>query len=157
MVGWHHQLNGHEFEQAPGVGDGQGGLACCSPWGRKESDTTELNRRPIVLKFSKVNAKQTNKHKTKTKLSPQDSNRIKDETFSQSVQSLSRVQLFTTPWTAACQASLSITELPEFTQTMSIELVMPSSHLILCHPLLLLPSIFPSVRVFSSESVLHIR
>ena len=45
MVGWHHQLNGHEFEQAPGVGDGQGSLACCSPWGHKESDTTErLNR-----------------------------------------------------------------------------------------------------------------
>ena len=41
MVRWHHQLNGHEFEQAPGVGDGQGGLACCSAWGRKESDTTE--------------------------------------------------------------------------------------------------------------------
>ena len=41
MVGWHHQLNGHEFEQAAGVGDGQGGLACCSPWGHKESDTTE--------------------------------------------------------------------------------------------------------------------
>ena len=41
MVGWHHQLDGHEFEQAPGVGDGQGGLACCSPWGCKKSDTTE--------------------------------------------------------------------------------------------------------------------
>jgi len=41
MVGWHHQLNGHEFEQAPGIGDGQGSLACCSPWGRKESDMTE--------------------------------------------------------------------------------------------------------------------
>ena len=41
MVGWHHQVNGHEFEQALGVGDGQGGLVCCSPWGRKESDTTE--------------------------------------------------------------------------------------------------------------------
>ena len=41
MVGWHHQLDGHEFEQAPGVGDGQGSLVCCSPWGRKESDTTE--------------------------------------------------------------------------------------------------------------------
>ena len=40
-IGWHHRLNGYEFEQAPGVGDGQGGLACCSPWGRKESDTTE--------------------------------------------------------------------------------------------------------------------
>ena len=45
MVGWHHQCDGHEFEQAPGVGDGQGGLVCCSPWGRKESDTTErLNK-----------------------------------------------------------------------------------------------------------------
>ena len=41
MVGWHHRLSGHEFEQAPGAGDGQGGLACCSPWGHKESDTTE--------------------------------------------------------------------------------------------------------------------
>ena len=41
LVGWHHRLNGHEFEHAPGVGDGQGGLACCSPWGRKESDTIE--------------------------------------------------------------------------------------------------------------------
>ena len=49
MVGWHHQLNGHEFEQAPGVGDGQGGLVCCSPWGRKESDTTErLNYNCVV-------------------------------------------------------------------------------------------------------------
>ena len=43
MVGWHHRLNGHEFEQAPGVGDGQGSLVCCSPWGLKELDTTELN------------------------------------------------------------------------------------------------------------------
>ena len=42
MVGWHHRLDGHEFEQAPGVGDGQGGLACCGPWGHKESDTTQL-------------------------------------------------------------------------------------------------------------------
>ena len=50
MVGWHHLLNGHEFEQAPGVGDGQGSLACCSPWGRKKLDTTErLNRTEPVL------------------------------------------------------------------------------------------------------------
>ena len=49
MVRWHHQLNGHEFEQAPGVGDGQGGLACCSPWGRKESDMTEqLNNNKML-------------------------------------------------------------------------------------------------------------
>ena len=62
-----------------------------------------------------------------------------------------------TPWTAARQASLSITNPPSLLRLMSIELVMPSNHLILCHPLLLLPSIFPSIRVFSSESVLHIR
>ena len=74
-----------------------------------------------------------------------------------SVQSLSCVQPFVTPWTAACQASLSITNSQSLLKLMSIELVMPSNHLILCHPLLLLPSIFPSTRVFSSESVLHIR
>ena len=49
MVGWHHRLNGHEFEQAPGDGDGQGSLACCSPWGPKESDMTEqLNKNPMI-------------------------------------------------------------------------------------------------------------
>ena len=73
-----------------------------------------------------------------------------------SVQSLSRVQLFATPWTAARQASLSITNSRSLLRPMSIELVMPSSHLICC-PLLLPPSVFPSIRVFSSESVLHIR
>ena len=74
-----------------------------------------------------------------------------------SVQSLSRVRLFVTPWTAACQASLSITNSWSSLKLISIELVMPSNHLILCHPLLLLPSIFPSIRVFSDESVLRIR
>ena len=74
-----------------------------------------------------------------------------------SVQSLSRGQLFEIPWTAACQASLSITNSRSLLKLMSIELVMPSNHLILCHPLLLLPSIFPSIRVFSNESVLPIR
>ena len=74
-----------------------------------------------------------------------------------SVQSLSRVPLFVTPWTAACQASLSITNSWSLPKVMSIELVMPSNHLILCHPLLLPPSIFPSNRVFSNESVLRIR
>ena len=62
-----------------------------------------------------------------------------------------------TPWTAACQVSLSITNSWSFLKLMSIKSVMPSNHLILCHPLLLLPSIFPSIRVFSNESVLHIR
>ena len=74
-----------------------------------------------------------------------------------SVQSLSYVQLFAAPWTAAHQASLSITNSCSLLELMSIELVMPSNRLILCHPLLLLPSIFPSIRVFSSESVLLIR
>ena len=74
-----------------------------------------------------------------------------------SVQSLSRVRLFVTSWTAARQASLSITNSWSLLKLTSIESVMPSNHLILCHPLLLLPSIFPSIRVFSSESVLHIR
>ena len=72
-------------------------------------------------------------------------------------QSLSRVQLFATPWTAACEASLSITNSQSPPKPMSIESVMPSNHLILCHPLLLLPSIFSSIRVFSNESALPIR
>ena len=74
-----------------------------------------------------------------------------------SVQLLSCVRLFETPWIAACQASLSITNSRSPLKPMSIESVMPSNHLILCRPLLLLPSIFPSIRVLSSESVLHIR
>ena len=74
-----------------------------------------------------------------------------------SVQSLSRVWLFATPWTAAHQASLSITNSRSLLTLMSIELMMPSNRLILCCPLLLLPSILPSIRVFSNESVLRIR
>ena len=74
-----------------------------------------------------------------------------------SVQSLSHVRLLATPWTAACQASLSITNSRSLLKLMSIKSVMPSNYLILCCPLLLLPSIFPSIRVFSNESVLHIR
>ena len=74
-----------------------------------------------------------------------------------SVQSLSRVRLFATPWTAALQAFLSITSSWSLPKLMSIESVIPSNHLIFCHPLLLLPSIFSSIRVFSDESALHIR
>ena len=73
-----------------------------------------------------------------------------------SVQSFSHVQLFETQWTAACQASLCITNSWSLLKIMSTVLVMPSNHLIFCHPLLLLPSIFPSIRVFSNESVFHI-
>ena len=74
-----------------------------------------------------------------------------------SVQSLSHVRLFATPWTVTCQDSLSVTTSQSSPKLMSIELVMPSNHLILRGPLLLLPSIFPSIRVFSNESVLLIR
>ena len=74
-----------------------------------------------------------------------------------SVQSLSHIQLFATPWTAAHQTSLYITSSQSLLKLMSIELVMPSNHLILCCPLLLLPSVFPSIRVFSKESALRIR
>ena len=73
------------------------------------------------------------------------------------VHSLSCVQLFVTPWTIACQASLSFTIFRSLFKPMSIESVMPSNNLILCHPLLLLPSVFPSIRVFSNELSLHIR
>ena len=74
-----------------------------------------------------------------------------------SVQLLTHVRLFAAPWTAAHQASLSITNFWNLLKPMSIESVMPSNHLILCHPLLLLLSLFPSIRVFSNKSVLHIR
>ena len=84
------------------------------------------------------------------------SNITKSIQFS-SVQSLSHVRLFATPWTAACQSSLSITNTGSPPKPMSIVLVMSSNHLILCCPLLLLPSIFSSIRVFSNESALRIR
>ena len=77
--------------------------------------------------------------------------------YTSSVQLLSRVRLFAIPWTAACQASLSITNSQSSPKLMSIESVMPSNHLILCHPLLLLPSIFPSIWVFFNESALCVR
>ena len=75
----------------------------------------------------------------------------------QSVQLLGRVGLFATPWTAACQASPSITNSQSLLKRMSIESVMPSNHLILCCPLFLLPSVFPSIRVFPNESAFRIR
>ena len=82
---------------------------------------------------------------------------VQDEPGTSSVQSLSHVWLFTTPWTAARQASLSITNSQSLLKLISIESVIPSNHLILCRPLLLPPSIFPSIRVFSNESVICIR
>jgi len=83
--------------------------------------------------------------------------KVKSLSFISSVQLLSWVQVFVTSWTAARQASLSITNFQSLLKLMSIELVMPSNHFILCRPLLLLPLIFPSIRVFSNESVLCIR
>ena len=83
-------------------------------------------------------------------------NSVQKKKFS-SVQSLSRVQLFATPWTAACQASLSITNSRNLLKLMSLGPVMPSNHLILCYTLLIPASIFPSIRVFSNESALHTR
>ena len=77
--------------------------------------------------------------------------------LSYSVQLLTCVRLFETPWTPACQASLSITNSQSLLKLMSIKSVIPSNYLIFCHPLLLLPSIFPSIRVLSNESVLPIR
>ena len=78
-------------------------------------------------------------------------------TLVQSVQSLNHVRLFASPWSAACQASLSITNFWSLLKFSSIRSVIPSNHLILCHPLFLLPSIFPSIRVFSNEPVPCIR
>ena len=82
---------------------------------------------------------------------------LERQSVSQSVQLLSRVRLFATPWIAACQASLSITNSWSSLRLMSIKSVMPCSHLILCRPLLLLPPIPPSIRVFSNESTLRMR
>ena len=102
---------------------------------------------PIRLLKKTFNMREMNKRKEE----------LRNQRILSSVQSLSRVQLFATPWTAAQQASLSITNSRSLLKLMSIKSVMPSNHLILCRPLLLLPSIFPSIRVFSNESVLRIR
>ena len=95
-------------------------------------------------------------HEIMTMVNLLDSSFLLQPQFS-SVQSLSHVWLFVTPWTAACQVSLSITNSQSLLKLMSNELVMSSNYLILCHTLFLLPSIFPSIRVVSSESVLRIR
>ena len=123
MGGWHHRLNGCEFGWAPGVGVGQGGLACCSSRGCKESDMTEqLNRlTDHVLCYC--------------------------SSFAKSCPSLCN----------PVNTSLSFTVSQSLLKLMYFESVMPSNHLSLCHPLLLLLSVFPSIRVFSSELALHSR
>ena len=100
--------------------------------------------------------KESEKAGLKTQHSENEDHGIQSHQFS-SVQSLSHVQPFATSWTVALQASLSITNSWSLLKLMSIESMMPSNHLILCRPLLLLPSIFPSIRVFSNESALLIR
>ena len=135
--------------------DGQGGLACCSPWGCKESDTTEwLNWTELTSGLRKEGKIQ--RHIYKRILKGCISQYSRGVLFS-SVQSLSCVQLFATPWTAGRQVSLSIINSQSLLKLMSIVSVMPPNYLILCRPLLLLPSIFPSIRVFSNESALCIR
>ena len=116
MVGWHHRLNGHGFEQALGVGDGQGGLACCSLWGHKEWDTIWVSELNWVSGFAKISFIV--------------------------VQLLSHIQPFVTPWTTARQAFLSFTVSCGLLKLMSTESMIPSYNLILYHPRLLLPSIF---------------
>ena len=119
-----------------GKSHGQRVLAGCSPWGRKESDTIEqLNNKQISIN-------------------------IRYYLYNKRiffVQSLSHVQFFATPWTAACQASLSFTTSWSLLKLMSIQSVLPSNHLVICRPLLLLPSIFHSIRGSSNESALPIR
>ena len=111
----------------------------------------------VLVNRSYLKSLQLNKKtKTPTKMTQDLKRHFIIEDIS-SVQSLSHVRLFATPWTTARQASLSITNSWSSPKPMSIELVMPSNHLILCHPLLLLLSIFPSIRVFSNESALRIR
>ena len=127
MDGWPHWLNGHEFEQTLGDNKAQGRLACCSSWVAK-SQTWLSNWATTVI--------------------------IMMYLFS-SVQSLSRVQLFATPWTAAHQASLSITNSRSLPKLMSIESVMPSNHLILYHPLLLPPCLSQHQGLFQWVSSSH--
>ena len=135
----------------PGESHGQRSLMGYSPAGHIELDMTEHTYTHSIFPLYFINKHRdscswvtnTETHKTSVQFS--------------SVQSLSRVQLFATPWTAAHQASLSITNFWSLLKLMSIESVMPSNHLIFCRPLLFLPSVFPGIRVFSNELVLHIR
>ena len=137
MVGWHHQLNGHEFEQAPGDGkDREAWRAAVH--GSKYSDTTaQLDNNNYFLGLQNYCRQQL--------------------LLLLLLSRFSRVQLFVTPFTTAWQASLSFTISWCLLKLMSIELVMPSNHLILCNPLLFLPSIFLSLRVFSNKLALPIR
>ena len=167
VVGWHLGLNGYEFEQAPGNSEGQVWHAAVHGVSYKESDTTEWlnnirkhvnNSRhslpifPTTLSYRVMTCwlcpfRKRTGHKPACHYSIY---------ASVVVQLFNHVWLFETPWTAARQAALSFTISQSLLKLMSIALVMPSNHLILCHPLLLLPSVFPSVKVFSNDLALHI-
>ena len=154
MVGWHHRLDGHELEHVLGVDDEQGSLVFCRPWGHKELDLTEwLNWTELYFILKRITVSDMKWTKLQTKCR----NTQKLYKYFSSVQLPSCVWLFATPWSAARQASLSITKFWSLPKLMSIKSVVPSNHLIFCHPLLLLPSIFPSIRVFSNESAPRIR
>ena len=157
----------------PGKSHGRRSLVGCGPLGRKESDMTERLHFHFSLYF--IGEGNGNPLQCSCLENPRDGGawwaavygvaqsrtRLKrcssssSSKLSSSVQSLSRVQFFATPRTPVCQASLSITNSRSPPKPMSIVLVMPSNHLILCRPLLLLPSIFPSTRVFSNVSSSH--
>ena len=144
MLGWmKHKLESNCWEkyQQPKI------CRWHQPYGRKQRKTKESLRE---------SERGERKNCLKTQHSNNENHGIQSHQFSP-VQSLSCVQLFAMPWPAERQASLSITNSWSLLKLMFIESVMPSNHLILCHPLLLLPSIFPSIRVFSNEPALHIR
>ena len=167
----------------PGKSHGRRSLVGSSPQGRKQSDTTEQlhfhfslscigkgngnllqcscleNPRDGGAWWAAVYGVTQSRTRLKrlSSSSSMTSNTEHPSVQFSSVQSLSPVRLFETPWTAARQASLSITNSQSLLKLMSIELVMPPNYLILCHPLLLPPSIFPSIKVFSNESILCIR
>ena len=161
----------------PGKFHGQRSLVSYSPWGHKESNTTErlhsLTHSPpfnfyilfwsfrnsLIMPIFHQGVKKwalISNSFQKKKLFKLIYSAIQQYEFSQSVHSLSRVCLFATQWTAACQGSMSITNSRSLLKLMTVESMMPSNHLIHGRPLLL-PSVFPSIRVFSSESVLCIR
>ena len=169
IVGWHHRLDGHEFEQVSGAGDGQGGLACCSPWGHKQSDTTELTEVNWTETNSTSHPLNCQKANYSTTLNVVSSLYWQLSYTAVGIEHFQRAILYSvqfscsvlshsaTPWTAARQASLYITSSWNLLKLMSVESVIPSNHLILYCPLLLPPSIFPSIKVFSNESVLCIK
>ena len=143
MVGWHHRPNGHEFEQAPGVGDGQGTLVCCSPWGHKESDTTEqLNNNSTVYfpkntLFKKMKTQSLNIHICCC------------SSVAQSCPTLCDPMDCSTPGFPVLHCLPELAQTPVHRVGDAIQPAHPRS------PLLLLPSVLPSIRVFSNESALH--